>query len=148
MTIQQLAQQALTDMAPVILALFGYLGMVLMHTIQARVKNEYARGLLLRLDEGALTAVQSVEQTVVSKLTEGAGPLDPVQQKAALEAAKDQLRKYMGQNGIQELGKVLGITPAEVENVLTTHVESAVSVMPNSSASRASKLPSVPPKAS
>jgi hypothetical protein len=115
---------ALQALGPVIAALLGLVALKLHALIDTRVKNEKVQGILDRLDDAALTVVQEVEQTVVSKLDPNK-PL-PDNGKAAKDAAIASLKTHLGQKGVDEAKKILGVGDSALEQILVSYIESKV----------------------
>lgn len=93
--------------------------------IDARIKNERLRGILDRLSDVAMTAVMSVEQTIVSTLD----PTKPLgdNAKKARDAALDEMKTHLGQKGLDEAKTVLGIASDDaVDKLLISYIESKV----------------------
>lgn len=121
---------ALQVLAPVFLALLGLLAKKAHDLIAAKVKNETVKGILDRLDDTALTVVQEVEQTVVSKL-DPTKPL-PDNGAAAKAAAIASLKTHLGQKGLDEIKTVLGVGDSALEQIIVSYIESKVHVVNNS----------------
>lgn len=125
--------QILTALSPVIAtvltALLSWIGMKLAQLINARVKNERVRGILLRLDDAAITAVNDVQTRTVAALKEASadGTLttdDIIKVKSqALAAAK----MHLGEDGLQEMKAVLGLTGSDIDAAISSRVEAKVS---------------------
>lgn len=125
--IDSIALTALLGLAPLLLVLLGSLATRLHALINAKVKNTTLSGILNRLDDAALVAVQSVEQTVVSKLD----PSKPLGDNAAAAkaAAITELKTHLGQKGLDEIKSVLGIDDTSLDQVLVSYIESKVHVV-------------------
>lgn len=118
-----LGVEALKALSPVILGLIGIIGMRLNQWIAAKVKNEKMQGMLSRLNDVAIDAVKEVEQTFVSALE------NPT--KEDFVKARDQalatIKTHMGQRGLSEMKKVLGIeNEGDLEKILLNLLESRV----------------------
>ncbi|MEW6778293.1 MAG: hypothetical protein AB1405_18490 [Bdellovibrionota bacterium] len=116
-------------LTPVLVAGLTFLSAWLAKLITAKVKGEYLRGVLVRLDESVFTAVKSVAQTYADALKSARedGKLDPAERQEAKRRALSALKSYLGAKGIGELGKILGLTSdAQVEEFLAGKVEAAV----------------------
>lgn len=122
-----LAITAVQALAPVLMALVGLLALKLHQYIAAKVKNTMVQGILTRLNDTAMTVVQEVEQTVVSKLD----PTKPLADngKAAKDAAVASLKTHLGQKGLDEVKQVLGIGDTDLEKVIVSIIESKVHVV-------------------
>jgi len=122
--LSSLGVSALQILAPVFLALLGVLAAKIHSLIAAKVKNEKVKGILDRLDDAALTVVQSVEQSVIPKL-------DPTKTAAengavAKAAAIAELKTHLGEKGIAEAKQVLGVGDSALEQIISSYIESKV----------------------
>lgn len=90
-------------------------------------KNERVKGVLLRLNDAAATAVAEMEQSAVKALKAASpdGKLTPATAAAVKDAAVESLRGHLGPKGLAELKTVLGV--ADVAAALNSKVEAAVS---------------------
>lgn len=104
------------------------------------VNHVWLGGMLDRLLIEAKAAVAETEQTYVDQITEGRadGMLTPDEAKAARAAALSTLRSNLGAKGLRRLGRVLGLTDAELDRLLGTRVEAAVKAL--SAAAPADKI--------
>jgi hypothetical protein len=118
-----LAITAVQVLSPVIIALLGLLAKKLIDLINARVKNETAQGILDRLDQTALAVVTQIQQTVVDDL-------DPNAPKESLIKARDaalaNLKTLLGQKGIDDIKKVLGVSNDSLDQILVMFIEKRV----------------------
>ncbi len=116
-------------LTPILVAGLTFLSAWLAKLITAKVKGEYLRGVLVRLDEAVFTAVKSVAQTYADalKVAREDGKLEPAERLEAKRRALGALKSYLGTKGIAELGKILGLGSAsQVEEYLAGKVEAAV----------------------
>lgn len=116
-------------LTPILVAGLTFLSAWLAKLITAKVKGEYLRGVLVRLDEAVFTAVKSVAQTYADALKSARedGKLEPAERQEAKRRALNALKSYLGTRGIGELGKILGLASAnQVEEYLAGKVEAAV----------------------
>lgn len=116
-------------LTPILVAGLTLLSAWLAKLITAKVKGEYLRGVLVRLDEAVFTAVKSVAQTYADTLKSARedGKLEPAERQEAKRRALNALKSYLGTKGIGELGKILGLASAkQVEEYLAGKVEAAV----------------------
>jgi hypothetical protein len=118
---------ALQMLSPVLVALMALATKKLHTWIDSKIKNEQVRGILDRLDDTAMTVVQEVEQTVVSKLD----PSQPLGTNAvnAKNAAIASLKTHLGQKGLDEAKQVLGIGDSDLEKVIVSFIEAKVHVV-------------------
>ena len=114
--------------SPLLIATLTWLASKLAQLIQARVKNEYLRGVFLRLDDAVLTVVREIHQVSVDALKSAApdGKLTPEVKEMVKRAALEAIKKNLGANGVAQLVKVLGINTEAVDKLIGTRVEAAV----------------------
>lgn len=117
----KLALDILTALSPVIVALLGWLAVKVTALINAKIKNEYLRGVLTRLSGEVFDTVRAVEQIASSRTLTGP------EKKAQVLAL---LKEHYGVHGLKDLARVLGVTVDGLDGYLSTKVEAAVSVMP------------------
>ena len=134
-----LAPQLLDILAPVLVAALGWLSYRLSTYIKAHTQNARVQGILLRLNDAATTAVESVEQTVVESLQASArnGKLDRGAAEQAKRAAVLQVEATMGgTKGLSTAMQILGIAlSADMENLIGSKIEAHVLKMPSTIAS-------------
>lgn len=123
--LMNLALQALMLLGPALLALLGYGVVKLNQLIAAKVKNEAIKGILSRLDQAALDAVKSVYQSYVEPL-KAAGALDDAAKAKAKAAALENIKGFMGEKGIKEAMKVLGLEGDKMDDALANKVEAVI----------------------
>jgi len=115
--------EALKALSPVILALIGWIGVRLNQYIAAKVKNEKMQGMLSRLNDVAVDAVKEVEQTFMGALEK---PTKEDMTKAK-DMALASIKTHMGQRGLNEMKKVMGIAnEGDLEKMLLSLLESRV----------------------
>jgi hypothetical protein len=124
----ELGLKVLQILSPILLAALTWVAAKAAQYIQAKVKNEYLRGVLVRLDDAVLGAVREVQQVTVEALKSGSadGKLTPDERARVKQAAIDSVKSYLGMKGIAELAKILGLESGAVERLLSTRVEAAV----------------------
>lgn len=98
------------------------------YVARAAVNHVWLAGMLGRLVVEAKAAVKEVEQVYVDKITEGRldGSLSVSEAAAARTAAVTALKGNLGKKGLARLGRILGLTDAEIDRLLGTHLEAAV----------------------
>jgi hypothetical protein len=129
------AQAALTALYVLASALSALLGWVSYHValwIKSRTRNELVGGVLSRTVELVFTLVREAEQTAVYELRKARDPKSPggasitqSEGKQIKEAVISKLKELYGPKGLEELGKVLGLTPGGVSQFLNAKVEEA-----------------------
>lgn len=133
--LSQGAQVALTALQVLGAALAAVLAWVSYHVtlwIKAKTKNELVGGVLSRTVELVFTLVREAEQTAVYELRKARDPKSPggatitqSEGKQVKEAVVAKLKELWGPKGLDELGKVLGLTPDGVNKFLNAKVEEA-----------------------
>lgn len=95
--------------------------LLIAHTANVRIQ-----GVLGRLDLASEAAVRSVAQTEVDALKAATvdGKLTPEQAKAASEKAMAIVKANLGDKGVADLKKILGVD--DVAALIATHNEAAV----------------------
>lgn len=131
MDTRSFALQALEALSPVLLAILAWIGAKLAALIQAKVKNEYLRGALSRLDDAVFNAVRAVEQSVVSEIRKANedGVITPEERAQIKAAAIAAVKGQLGLKGLGELAKVLGIGAGAVDSFLGDRIEAAVGTL-------------------
>lgn len=119
----QLTTDALQLLAPVVLALIGWLGLRLQKLIATKVENEKIEGVLLRLEAVVETAVKETAQTFLSNLKSPT----PKDYKKARAMALESIKAYVGPRGIEEAKKVLGLQEdGALEKLIASLLEATV----------------------
>jgi hypothetical protein len=115
-------------LSPVLLAGLSWLSVKAAQLISAKVRNEYLRGVLVRLDDAVLAAVREVQQVTVDSLKAASadGQLTADERAKVKQAAIDSIKSHLGTKGIGEVAKVLGLEDGAVDKLLSTRVEAAV----------------------
>lgn len=115
-------------LSPVLLAALTWVAARVAQLISAKVKHEWLRGVLLRLDDAVLNATREVQQAVVNEIKAGRadGRLTAEERAQVKARAVESIRSHLGVKGLAELGRVLGLDNGCVEKLLSTRVEAAV----------------------
>lgn len=115
-------------LSPVLIAALTWVAAKVAQLITAKVKNEYLRGVLVRLDDAVLSAVREVHQVTVEALKSARadGQLTPDERAQVKQVAVDGAKSYLGSKGLAELAKVLGLDLGGVDKLLGTRIEAAV----------------------
>lgn len=120
----------LAALVPVIALLLKVLGQKLAAYIQAKIDNQTAEGILVRLNEASFAAVSEVWQTMGEAMKAAAADGKfTEEEKAALKAAAiASVKAELGPKGIETLLHVLGWqdTPAAADKAISAKVESAI----------------------
>jgi hypothetical protein len=128
MTSADIAAGVFKVLSPVLLAAATWVAAKLAQLINARVRNEYLRGVLLRLDDAVLSVVREVHQVTVEALKSATvdGKLPPAARETVKRAAVGAIKSHLGVRGLTELGKVLGLNGDAVDRLIGTKIEAAV----------------------
>lgn len=124
-----LVSMAIQGLAPVLLAILSWLGVMASKWIQEKVKNETASGILLRLDDAVLTVVRELQQTMVDDLKAASsdGKLTKEERDEIKTKALGNLKSYYGTKGLKILAQVLGLSiGAEFDKFLSSKLEAKV----------------------
>lgn len=128
----QVALTALQVLGAALVALFGWVSYHFSTWIKVKTKNELLGGMLARTTELVFTIVREAEQTMVYELrkardpnSKGGAVITQSEGKQVKEAVMSKIKEIWGPKGIEELGKVLGLTPGGVNQFLSAKVEEA-----------------------
>ena len=123
---KEILPQAIEVLAPLLMALLGWFSFVTTRWINARIRNEYLKGALLRLDDAVYIAVRAVQQTVVDDLRAKAddGKITPREATEAKNRAVQSVKDYLGAKGLAELQRVLDLDA--ITRMIEGKVETAV----------------------
>ncbi len=124
----ELGLKVFEALSPLLLAALTWVAARLAQYVSAKVKNEWVRGALVRLDDAVLVAVREVQQVTVEAIKAGSadGKLTPEERTRAKQAAIDSVKSHLGMKGIAELAKILGLEDGAIEKLLSSRVEAAV----------------------
>ncbi len=120
--------KVLQILSPVLLAGLSWLSVKAAQLITAKVKNEYLKGVLVRLDDAVLAAVREVQQVTVDALKAASadGQLTSEERAKVKQAAIDSVKSHLGAKGIAAAAKILGLEDGAMDKLLSTRVEAAV----------------------
>jgi hypothetical protein len=120
--------KVLEILSPVLLAALTWVSAKVAQLISAKVKNEYLRGVLGRLDDAVLAAVREVQQVTVDaiKAASADGKLTPEERARVKQVAIDAVKSHLGAKGLAELARILGLEDGAIDKLLSTRVEAAV----------------------
>jgi hypothetical protein len=115
-------------LSPVLLAAVTWVAARLGQWINARVRNEYLRGVLVRLDDAVLGVVREVHQVTVDALKAATidGKLPPGARESVKQAALNAIKAHLGVRGVGEVVRVLGLSTEGVDRLIGTKIEAAV----------------------
>lgn len=115
-------------LSPALLAVLGWAAARLAQLITARVKNEYLRGALVRLDDTVFAAVREIQQTVVDGLKGVSvdGRLTQADKDRIKQDVLNTIKSHLGLKGLKELAAILGLELGGVDKLISTKVEAAV----------------------
>jgi len=119
-------EQAINILQPLILLLGSWAVAEAARWIRSRVRNEYAQGALLRLNDAVATAARELAQTTVADLKAAAqdGKLTEEEVEELRAKAAANTRAYLGKKGVAELERVVGAK--EIEAFIQAKIEAAV----------------------
>jgi hypothetical protein len=125
---EQLLQVLVPVVGTVLTAAITWGGAKLVTFIQAKTKNEFLKGALVRLEQAVQTAVLEVQQTYVEyvKAASADGKLTFEEAREAKARAILAAKTYLGRKGLLELAKVLGFTDGALDLFLGGKVEAMV----------------------
>lgn len=126
--------KVLQILSPILLAVLTWASIKATQYIQAKVKNEYLRGALTRLNDAVLTAVREVQQVAVEAIKAGRadGKLTADEKAAVKKAALDSVKSHLGVKGVDELIKILGLSDGSIDRLLESKIEAAVHALKSS----------------
>lgn len=115
-------------LAPILMAALTYAAARLSLYIQAKTKNEWLKGALVRLDDAVVTVVREIQQTVVDaiKAANADGKITPAEITEIKEAALKAVKTHLGTKGLLELAKILGLSDGALDGLITSKIEAAV----------------------
>jgi hypothetical protein len=121
-----LLEQAITALAPLLVAVLTLASAYAARLINAKVRNEFARGALLRLNDAVATIVRETQQTTIDDLKDAAkdGKVDKAELDDIQAQAADRVRAYLGKRGIAEVERVFDRD--QIEAVIKSKIEAAV----------------------
>lgn len=113
---------------PVAAAGAAYLSARIAALLGSKAKESRLQSALLRLNDAVATAVKAIEQSVRADFnTRSAdGHLTPAEAAQIRDAAVQRVRIYLGQRGISELLRVLGLDDNTLRTLITDKVEAVV----------------------
>jgi uncharacterized protein YidB (DUF937 family) len=122
------AKFATEILGPVFLLILTWAGTSLARYIQSKVKNEYLKNALTRLDDAVVNAVKFVQQTVVDALKEANkdGVITNVEKDQIKQKAVEAVKSYLGKKGLLEIAKILGLDDGGLANLISQRIEAAV----------------------
>jgi len=131
MTFSDITLKALEALSPLLMAALGWVATRLAQLINARIRSEETRGVLLRVEQVVFGAVREVQQTLVDdiKAQSPDGRLRAFDRTRVKEVALATVRSELGPRGLDELSRVLGTAPEAIDQVLSTRIEAAVHEM-------------------
>ena len=123
-----LSVQIFQFLSPLVLGAITWVAARLAQYITAKVKNEYLRGVLVRLDDTVVSVVREIHQVTVDALKASSvdGKIPPGAREAIRNAALTTIRSHLGVKGLGDLARVLGLDGTAVDRLIGTKVEAAV----------------------
>jgi len=125
--------------SPVLLAALTWVAAKVAQLVRAKIKNEYLKGVLVRLDDVVFTAVKDLQQRVVDEIKAASsdGKITDAEKKGIKDKAIVSVKSHLGTKGIGELAKVLGLDSGALDGLLSSKVEAAVHDLRRASPSNA-----------
>jgi len=96
--------------------------------INAKVKNEYLKGVYVRLDDAVLSAVKEAQQVVVPSIraANADGKITDAEKEKIKADVLAVVKSHLGLKGLAEIGKVLGLNDGTLTAKLSSKIEAAV----------------------
>lgn len=115
-------------LSPVLLAALTWAAAKAAELVRAKVKNEYLKGVLVRLDDAVFTAVKELQQSVVDEIKRASadGKITDEEKRRIKEKALTTVKSHLGNKGLAELAKILGLNGGGLDGLLSSKVEAAV----------------------
>lgn len=115
--------EVLGSLALVVLSL---LAVSLRNFLLEKVKSEVLKTALVRVSDAALVAVQGVAKTYVDDIKRGRedGKLTKEESERARERALDALKHNLGNVGLEEMERLLGVYGRDLDRALVDRIES------------------------
>ena len=130
--------EVLQILSPVFLAALTWAASKLARLIRTKVQNEDLKGLLLRLDDTALTVVKDLQQNMAKQMKAASadGKLSEAERQQLKDAALAAVKAYLGPKGRAEINKILGLQDGPMEGLLSSKIEAAVLDLRNAAPTR------------
>jgi hypothetical protein len=151
MNTECIALKILEILSPVLLAALTWAAAKLAQLIRAKVRSEYLRQVLVRVDEAVFTAVKDLQQSVVEEIKAASadGKITDEEKKRIKERAITSVKSHLGTKGISEVGTILGLEAGALDGFLSSKVEAAVhdlrrATMANGAPPRGATVPLAP----
>ncbi|MFH0899711.1 MAG: hypothetical protein V2A73_03685, partial [Pseudomonadota bacterium] len=115
-------------LSPVLLAALTWVAAKVAQLINAKVRGETVRNILLRLEDATVAAVRDVYQSVVEEIKSASvdGKLTAEERLRVKARAIATVRAHLGMKGLAELATVLGLDDGAVQQMISTRVEATV----------------------
>jgi hypothetical protein len=129
MKVSDVALEILAALAPLIVAVLGFLKMKIYKATQQQAEHSYKMDVAWRLTQLASDVVLELNQTVVKRVKEAKaddGKLDEAEAAAIKAEAVAMIKSHLGVKGLQEALSVLGFDSAGFDKFLGTQIERAV----------------------
>lgn len=114
--------------SPLAVGVFAWVAGKLSQLIAARVKNEYLRGVFMRLDDTVVSVVREIHQVTVAAIKANSvdGKIPAGARETIRNAALTAIKAHLGTKGLADVTRVLGLNGDGLERLLGTKVEAAV----------------------
>jgi len=128
MSATEIGIQVFKVLSPVLIAVVTWVAANLAKLLEARVKNEYLRGVLVRLDDTVVSVVREVNQVTVEAIKSASidGRLPAGARDTIKNAAVNAIKAHLGSQGLEDLARVLGLDSPAVDRLIGTRIEATV----------------------
>lgn len=126
--LKALAPHIFEILSPILLAGISWLSVKISKYIQAKTNNALLEGILTRLSDAVFTAVAQCEQTIVTELKKARadGVVTAQEYMHIKNMALNSAKQYLGEKGLSELKKILGLDDGGITKLIADKIEAAV----------------------
>jgi hypothetical protein len=128
MDVHEMGLKVAEVLLPVLMAALSWGAVLLANYIRAKVKNEYLKGVLVRLDDAVVAAVKEAQQVTVEaiKAASADGEITEAEQVEIKAKVCAVVKSHLGTKGLGELAKVLGLDDGSLSSLIGSKIEAAV----------------------
>ncbi len=134
--------------APILTAVLGWIGIKVAALIRVKIKNQLVASAMVRLTDAVITYVREAEQTMVTSYktakkadSPGGEKLSAVEATRIKEDVVAKIKALWGIKGLEQLGKILGLSDTTLTDYIHAKVEEVVQVE-----KRSPQLPLISPR--
>ena len=115
MTLDQLTAQAMSALAPLLLAALSYATVRATQWLQAKTESAYLDGVIGRLNDAVLESIADLEATTVKQIKAAAedGKITADEAETIKADAVAKVHSYLGAKGLDRAKKILGADALE-----------------------------------